>query len=509
MTVLPNMTTKPRSYSWFLILAAAVLGALLPVLIYQLLPMIGIEQFKDLLSLNNILALCIAPCLLFGYCAYIAFLCKKPGILTLGYWLIFPWMLFANRLGIINPTPTSFLLFLIPISCISFYQLLKNPTLWKRVPYFIPNTLFVLAMLFYYFFYQEEIMDQRSNAGQFTLGFYYLCTMYSNLAQTSIMVIGDQYPLFNQKFLKYFNRAILFSTLVVSIIGILGYPFDLFNILDNFTRRGRSIFHFPAAFANYIAFCVIYLTGYWLYCQDTKKSKLTLNLTLAACILGFIGLLLSFAKATIFAFAVAMVIIVLLNISSWGKALHYLKYVAIITLITAGAVFGYEKMSGNSITGSLIQRASESGSSDWRDRMNRYLVSDVDLTSVWFGHGMSASKIRMSMFESFGRDTNNGTSIGKVVHVHNSYLSQIYDYGLIGISVFIVLALFAFQRLLLVFQTPHTHPNRIFNITIIALIVCLMVISIADTVFELSGSPFWFLLTAATLAEGRIRRQWA
>jgi cell division protein FtsW (lipid II flippase) len=492
------------------LIAAILAGVLLPLSVYQFLPMLGLD-LSDILTPMNLVLLFVLGLLGTGYIAYLYYVNKTPALLSLGHWLLYPWLGFTCHtlaLAGIGLSMNLLLisLFVIPAILIGFLQV---RSVWNRVPYIKLYIAFMFVMLLYYFFYQEYIMEQRYPGGQFTLGFYYSLAMISNLGQIVLITIADKKPFLNQPFLKFFNWGILLSALLIAVVGIVGYPFEHFNIIDNFTRRARSIFYHPAFFAHYMAFCIIYLLGRVIYYKDIKKDKRLVLIFGGVCLVSFVSFMLAISKTAIFVLFATVLVMFFLNTSSWAKFLQQVKALILIAMFSFLAIWGYETYSGNPVLSSVMQRLDESGSMDWRERMNRYLTADVNLESIWLGHGMSAAKLRMSMFEGFIRDVNDPSSAKmKVVHVHNSYLSQIYDYGLIGLSLLIFLGIFAIRKFITILKTPGDYPTRCFNITIVGLIFYFMLVCTTETIFELPESPFWVLLTATVLAEGRVRRQW-
>lgn len=475
-------------------------GLALPALLLSVLPLFGGDTLRDLLTGPALFWGLGLLLLAAGYVGYFRCVCKRPAILALGGWLLYPWLIFTchhlSQQGVpVSHNLLTVLLLLLP----AFWIGLRQPSaVRKQVSYLNPFIWFMELMVGYFLFFQESILDQRSDAGAFTLGFYYLLALLIHLAQIVLTVEAVRQSQ-DKRFLDRVDSTVALGVFAIAMVGLLMYQSEHFSILDGFTRRAKSIFEHPAYLAHYIALSVLYL----LPCLGQHPASRLRWLGVAAAILvGVLSLLLSLSKAAIFMLiAVLLMLGFLLNPVPSARLLKNAKILLIAGLLVILSTKSYEACFDVSLLDGLMQRISERASLDWRERATRYLLADIDEGTLWLGHGMSAAKGRMAMFEGFRYDATQ-FALSKVVHVHNGYLSQLYDYGLPGLSMFVILTAMAARRLVDILKAP-SDPSRLWKLRSVCLILYFLGVCATETLFELPVSPFWFLLTGAVLREAR------
>jgi len=116
--------------------------------------------------------------------------------------------------------------------------------------------------------------------------------------------------------------------------------------------------------------------------------------------------------------------------------------------------------------------------------------TDLQLTpmSALLGHGLDST-------------------LPKVIQ-ENSYLSQLFRFGLLGLIPFGILIALFYEKSRAVLTTPTCYSFRYLDVLMLALITCYLLLSGCSPIVEMQEPIFWILLTLAYIQSKRLRLQW-
>jgi O-antigen ligase len=473
---------------------ALLCGGLLPLLLFWIMPSIGVGFFQNLLSWSHIGAIYMLVILGTLYWYFIDFIRLRPRMLLFSVLILHPWLSFLsltlNDLGINNYyTAWIFMLFYFPAIVIALSRL---KTTFRLVPATKILTVFTVILLGYFFFFQQPILDQRTGAGQFTLGFYFVYGFGFDIA---FAVVAAAAFLENKASdtLKRLTLIIAINVAVYALVGIIAYQLKLLTIDDLGLQRARSIFYHPSNFGHYMCISMLYLLGMFLYFLKSNASYTFKSLLIGSVLLGFVGTVLSFSKTAIAALLFVCVLMILLNCASFSQLKNMLLILAGVGLLGLSSVLIFEKVTDVPMVEGFTKRINEGSSLDWRNRMAENLMADMNASNILLGNGMSASKVKLSEIQGFSLFRETG-KIMKVVHVHNGYLALFYDYGLVGLIPFVLLISLMIQQLFRLLKLKKSSPLRALYAMSIALTLYYLIGCFFDPLFEQWEIPFWLLL---------------
>jgi hypothetical protein len=374
---------------------------------------------------------------------------------------------------------------------------------WKKhlqqLPWLPWMVAYCVLMLGYYFFFQEELIDPRANAGGNSLGYQFVVSQFYNLCW---LVFGSQLflnPLTLQQRWSLLTRPFLWSAIALAGLAVFAITTGWGTLDDLGTTRVMTIFEHPAHLANALSVMLLFLIrSYFLkfhHPSDSFGAKgLDSSLLLIAAVgFGTIGMMLSFSKTSIALFAAAALLLVLGGAFAISRVKVVLRSLALMAVVGILATLILE-FSGLSLLEPLTKRFAEQGSIDWRNRVADYLMDDVTLQSFLVGNGMSAAKVKMSMMEGVNFSKEKAGEFSAVVIVHNGYLSQFYDYGLVGLMPFFLIAALGVFATLQFFKRGTPIEARLNYMTLMALIFYFMGVAAFDTIYEVRSPLLWFLM---------------
>jgi O-antigen ligase len=432
--LLPN---TGKSFSGLRLL---LLGLLLPVLGYWLLPALGIGAFSQLFDFKKSLLLFGGTIGLIGYFYYMRLVMPRPQVLvafTLLAWPLVDYVnnLLLNQVGLnIHLRPLLFAALAFPSLWIS----LKNGRLLLRtIPWLKYYLFFFLWMLLYAFIFNGNAVDPRLAGGEESfsegsvsfvqLTSYFYCLMAITVPAVAILRVRDHHGLFDT-----LNKALLWISSLEALLTIGGYPFGMFNmLLDGFTRA-MGLFTHPNPFAHHMGILMVYLLGLFCYYQGERKHRIPGWLLFGGLGINFIAFLLGLSKTALAVFAVCAAIIALMNLAVPAVRRSFLHIaIALIVLVPLG-LLGFQALSGESFFSLLESRIDQTQSLTWRTQIWQDLLADINGVSILTGHGFTAANATV-----FRLSFNDSKNAQPLMMVHNAYIGLLYDLGLMGYLMFV------------------------------------------------------------------------
>lgn len=468
--------TAPTNRFWLIGLFLLLAGLAIPVLGYVILPAMGWGQFAQMFHLNRLL-------LLFGaviggalYLWYLRLVIPRPQLILGFVLLLWPIVVFLNGLLLdvgINLRLRPLLLLLIALPGL-WLTVWHGRLLWHAIPWFKYYLIFFLWMTLYTFIHNAQAIDPRLSGGgsgdglvsvvQLTSYFYCLVAIVVSA------VVGLKARSINGLFDKL-NAALLMVSGLEALLTIAGYPFGLFTLfLDGFTRA-VGIFSHPNPFAHHQGVLLLYLFGLLFFYQGERRSRMSLLLLLSALGLNVIAFLLGLSKTALAAFSLCALLMLTLNLAvpSVRRALVGLG-IAGIVLVPLG-LFGFEMLSGNNFFTLLESRLDDNTSMNWRSEIWNSLLADLDLEMLLTGHGFTAANL--TVYQLSFNDAHNAQPL---MMVHNAYIALLYDFGLMGYTMFLSCLSLIWQavRHWLSAVKPHlrTEHSIILALSLYFLLVC-------------------------------------
>lgn len=419
---------------WLFGVAAAFL---LPIFGYLVLPQMGIGVFQNVFQLKQLL-------LLFGglvgavvYWQYFCYVQARPQLLVAFIALAWPIVAYCNSLllGVgINVHLTPLLVMLIAVPC--FWQIVQNGLLvFQQLPWVKYYFLFVAWLIFYAIFYNVNMVDPRlggGGSGEGSVAFVQVMSyMYCLLGMmiSGITVLKARQP---QVLFDFFNKALILVVSLESLVTILGFPFGLFNIqLDGFTRA-VGIFGHPNPYAHHMGVLMVYLLGLFCYYQGERSNRMPGWLLFVGLGVNGVAFLLGLSKTALGVFSLCAMLMLLLNLQVPAVRRGFGKIAIAALILGPIGLIGYQMLSGESLFSVLESRIEQTQSMSWRTQVWQELLANINMTSVWFGHGLSSANEVVYRATSISDDK----SAQPLMMVHNAYIGLVYDLGLLGYLMF-------------------------------------------------------------------------
>jgi len=485
-----------------------IAALLIPVMIYWVLPAIGITSLGEALSFNMVVAL---MGLLVGgslYWAYLRVVLPKP-VLPLGF-IVLAWPIVDHLNGELlsrglnlHLRPLLILALALPATWMIWQE---RKTLWRHLPGLKVYVMFMLWLTLYAFVYNANAVDPRLSGGeeamsegsvsmvQWTAYFYGLLSMA--IAGVAILKAKDYKGLFDG-----LNKALLWVSSAEALLTIAGFPFGVFTLfLDGFTRA-IGIFSHPNPFSHHMGVLMVYLLGLFCYYQGHRKHRLPAWLLYGGIALNFCAFLLGLSKTAISVFVICAVVVFLMNMavpavrSSFGKIL-----VGLLILLPLG-VFAFEALSGQSFLSLMESRIDQTQSMTWRVIVWQDLIADINMATVWLGHGFTAAN--ETVYRLTFSDAKNAQPL---MMVHNAYIALLYDLGLPGYLLLLAAVAMLWQGIRGWLQAPNTSL-RTAHATIVALVIYFLSVCAFDEMSYMFDAPQLFWALATMLACVTIREQ--
>ncbi len=481
------------------------MALLLALTIYGVLPLLGISMVSNFLSANNLISL---VALFIGIVIYYPYLkiCKKyPDQFLLAILALLPWFTFITKIAVwvgINFPQTVLLLFLFVIPTVWIvYKYLFS--MLKTSPLLTCFSSFWLLMVIYFIWFDHPIVHPSAVAsGKASMSIHALTAVTLTWFSLQLGTYVAYWVKEPKRLLGKLTITVTIMTLILSITTIAFYPFKILTTYTDGVLRSQSLFFSPGQFAYYLAMLLIYLEGMYFYNKKNMHiSPVWQKAVVLAIIMGFISLCLTISKNSISAFIGASVIFqVLLLLKAKNKLNVVLKLVGFPVLLLVG-LFLFENLTGISIFENLSHRMNDDTSLLWRYKSWDYVLSDIDMYSVWLGHGLTAAVERMSYLEvsKFNRIFIPG-------NVHNDYLEFLYDFGIAGLIVFIYCFISLFKNLIYPFRANCYSQNAELYYTAAGLILIFLITCATGICFEATENPFWILIILLVSGASRISK---
>lgn len=497
MFTLSQPKTLQKSILIYAVLALA-LGVLLPLLTHQLLPLLGVGVFSNILTTGFIHKLGI---LFIGgliYVTYFRFVTQKPLYLVLFSTVFYRFFLFICHSLEAGGKHVPLKTMLVPLLLLpSVFLLFRNlPKLIRRYPYFIYMLLFMALYIGYFMFFNLNFVDptvankvsgMSISKGQIT-DYFYGFGMLVIVGSMFIMAEGDEKK---RQLFEMINRFLIVEMIVEATCTIIGYPFGIFTLVVEGFRRAVGFATHPNEYGKMVGVMLIYFIG--LYYYHTKKNAprdLFINVLLPiAIVLNLLGFLLSLSKNSFVGFAAACLIYLVSALFDANLRKRLAMPLIVLGVLLVLAFIGYQAFSGKNLLTLLTDRFSDTRSMEWRGRVWGYLLSHIDSHNILFGHGLTASNMEMYRFQ-YRADMD---SAKQSIYVHNAFIQFIFDMGLCGLLVFggIISSMVSSLKR---FITDGFNP---LYLTIIGLSLYFLIGALADeciTEMQLN-MLYWFVVT--------------
>lgn len=449
------LAKKPEITSEVGIYAKVILVTLLAaVVIYIVLPLLGVPGLKSLFLPQNLWLLAGVSMFVAFYTFYWEWIVRKKellfGICIVGFPVINYISVCLSTTGISLPVrvlTVPFILFPSLMFTVSLF-----PVLYKRFPFFKFFLAFLIWITFYYFFYnvnytfqtQSALFDQSLNQGLIALPFVFnILGSCLSIGMTFFLFQSHNAP--RQLFYKI-NTLVAIYCIALAVSGIIGYQAGYFVMDIEGVKRFSSIFAHPNPCAFNMGLLSIYMfISYFTSLSDqTVSMKATLFLTAALATL--LCVLLTLSKTIIIVYFVCMLFFLLLNIrffAQMGISIAKIKALIIPSVIAIGVIIA---LSGQGFMELFSNRFDNDNSYNWRLLVWENLLKDIDSYTLFLGHGFTSATEKTAQL-LFSDSYKESTS---PIYPHNIFIQFIYEFGmgsLAFILVFISLALESIKKM--------------------------------------------------------------
>lgn len=511
-TPLPQMSSLASLPVGAVVKMAALCGVVLALVVYGLLPMLGVKMFASMMSFKKMVMLGGLMVAGVGYWFFIEYTQKKPQTILYGTLLFFPLLTWLTNLGLAYGVNLYKTLWVVTLVCVpsALWVLRDFKTVWQRLPFYKYFAVYLLAATLFYFFNNHIIYDGRFTEGSQPISFHnYFASTFHFLTITLIAVSMVHEKKSHQIF-EGINLVSLIIVLVYSIVPLLTYPFKIFTEEVEGMERTRFIFLFTNEYAIYMVLLVLYLLGVYFYKNQlaVPQSKKSQAIYLTAIIFGFLAMLTSFTKLAIGAFIMGAGLMVVFNVQTSAQRKALLLTLLTLPIVGLIGAFVFQAYTDTNIMEGIEARLNNTDSMMWREKVWGYLMDDVNPATFFTGHGYTASNEKMSILEQYSRVTDATANAVQTLHVHNSYISQLYDFGVVGILPMLGLGLLGVFSIWQVFKGRYSMPGvKILDSTIVSLIASYLLFCAFNNMFDMIQTPFWILLTVLYLTRWKLTQQ--
>jgi O-antigen ligase len=490
--------TTPAPQSTPMLRWLLVLVFLIPVIGYIILPLFGIHKLDETIGLNKSLALALAPIGLAFVLKYMQIVLPRPQMIAGFILLAWPPVDAINTLlmreGVnLHLRPLLFLFIAAP-ACWMFFKHAR--ILFKTVPWLKYYAAFFAWVTLYFIFNNANAMDPHLNGGdesffegsvsviQYTAYFY--CLIAVALPALAIVKLKNYRRVFDT-----LNASLLGISALEALLTIVGYPFGMFcRELDGFTRA-MGIFTHPNPFAHHMGVLMVYLLGLLFYYQGSRKNRVASWLVMGGLACNFIAFLLGLSKTALSAFALCSLLMLLLNLAVPAVRRNIPRLLLILLVLAPIGIFGFELLSDKSFFSLIEARVEQTQSLDWRTLIWQELLSDLNLVSIFTGHGFTAANA--SVFQLSFNDSKNATPL---MMVHNAYIALIYDLGILGYLMFAAVGSLIMHSVRGWLQAPSTEMRTGYAISM-AMALYFLFACMFDEMSYMFDAPmlFWALVS--------------
>ncbi len=485
-----------------------LLGTLIPLFAYFLLPAVGVTQFESLFSLNKLLKLFILAFGGIGYVGYIIYLYRQPQLLVYFYILAWPVVEFINNVllfvvGInLHLRPILMLAIGLPglvLTCKHFGKL-------REVPHFKYYLAFWLWLLFYFLFFNshavspgdemESVWSEGSiGIAQFTSYFYCLV----GIGLTGVNMLQNRNP---QQFFDNINRKLLWLTGFLALITLIGYPFGFFAMKIDGFQRAIGIFTHPNPFSHHMGILLLYLMGLFGYYQSRDNQRIPFGLLISSLSLNLFAFLLGMSKTAIAVFLLAGAVYFLLSLSSAHIRKLFFRLAMLMLIIVPIGILMYQIITQESFFDILQARIEQQASLDWRYEVwDGLILNLMENGSYWLGNGFTAANAWV--FQLTYHDKLNAAPL---MLVHNGYISLIYDLGILGWLIFVSAISLMLNSLRRAWSSHHIYTKPLLNSVIAMGIYFLAVCAFDEMTYMFDAPMLFFVLATLTYTFSRRER---
>jgi O-antigen ligase len=487
-----------------------LLGLLLPLLGYVVLPALGINGFTEAFGFKRILLLCGAAIGSVLYWHYLKLVLVRPQVLVAFILVAWPPVAFFN-MGLlaagINIHLRPLLILSIALPCL-WLGIKYFRQLTQTIPWFKYYALFFGWLVLYFVFYNANAVDPRLSGGEeamsegsvsmVQLTAYFYCLLGIAITGITTLKTRNYKQLFDM-----LNQGLLWVSSIESLITIAGYPFGLFNLeLDGFTRA-IGIFTHPNPFSHHMGIIMIYLLGLFCYYQGTRQNRIPGWLIYSGITINFIAFLLGLSKTALGVFAVSSLIMLFMNLSVPAVRRSFIPIALGLLILVPVGLFAFSELSGHSFVSLLESRIDQTQSLDWRTMVWQDLLANITPLSIWFGHGFTSANDVV-----FHLTFNDAKNSNPLMMVHNAYIALLYDLGILGYLMFAA----AVSMIINAFKgwTAALKPAlRTEHSIIVGLVVYFLSVCAFDEMSYMFDAPmlFWTLATLLYCVNWREQRE--
>lgn len=486
------------SLSGVAFLGLVFLGIALPLLTHGLLPSLKVFTVSEVLTPE---AVCWLGFLLLGagiYIFYLQFVIRRPVWLVIYAAVLLRLSIFVaqtvektGRHFPLRAIQTPLLVFPAVILFVIYF-----PKLYRNYRYFKWIVLFIALYIFYYIFFNYHFIDpsvakvtgvsiSKGNLTDYLFGF-------TSLVLTGSMFLKAKTTEERVRLFEWINRLLIIEGIVESSLAIAGYPFGLFTMKVEGFRRTIGFLTHPNEFGKSEGLLLLYFIGLYYHYLNQRGSSVSLTKLLLgiAIVVKILSFLLSLSKNSFVGFALACLIYLIAALCDEKLRKRLILPLIITASLIIVALAGYQVASGGKgIMTLLTERFSDTRSLEWRTKAWGYLMSNLNMRSLWTGHGLTACNMEMYRFQ-YNADL---SSEQQSIYVHNAFIQFIYDMGLLGLLIFSGILSAAFTAI----KRYLSGADSPLLISVVALSVFVIVGALTDEcITEMHMNMlYWFIVT--------------
>ena len=428
-----------------------------------------------------------------AYVYYLDFVHKKPNFLLYFVIILQPILIFlcSTLVSIgINPHTHLWLILLVMIPAGLF-----APQVFRFMgkDYFFVKA-FIIFFLFataYYLFNNHAVIDPRfDHSGSLSGGSTSLevLRVYAYFASSMIMTIfAIKSREFTQDAIVKLNNYIAISVITYSILAIMAYFSNITMVELEGVKRVALIFGHPNPFAFYMGLMMLYLFGSGMLGITSQDKKIN-GFWILSALIGIVGFLTAMSKTSILGLGASVFFFMMVAFLKRPGIKAILVTVCLLLLV------GLLQALDTPLMGTLSDRFERNNSLEWRLEAWRSVLYSLKPESIPLGKGFSASNEVMLDFQLLQSEmTPDLKKSGPVIKVHNAFISNLYDFGLIGLLPLFALLLLVLKGMKHIFSFYNSKLSNVYTI-IAGSIIYYFGICFFDLGFECLLLPFWPIL---------------
>lgn len=253
---------------------------------------------------------------------------------------------------------------------------------------------------------------------------------------------------------------------LISLFVVVFFISVFFFVLSKY--RQVSFAGLSLESSSNIVFCVLTVFP-WILLQKNKKF------TLVICMVTMVAILFSNKRSAMIMLALCVIPVIKYFFQSGIKTKHYITIFFMVLLF--GIVFNYINSNYlNNRIGTRFSEMSEDGGSH-RDRIWLY-------TLAGYQNSPTINKI-------IGNGHYKVSSLGQSTAAHNDFLEVLYDYGVIGIIIYLIIHIMVIKRLRYLRKNKSPFANSYMVMWIIFFVMSLVSILIVQQRYLIYMAVFW------------------